>query len=330
MTIKKEILHFTVHPNIINIIRQAYWYEEGRKEWAMDCLRSLGGNMTFDTAYDLLEGKNGLTTNADGKTLSLTNKPDLKFQKELAKHKKFIEEKNKKIDMHDKRPFCNNDLSYEMDCKYKYHDGKCMYSRMAGYKTSQTSCGGGECYLERFSTIKENKIKNIQKLMGVDESTATGEKVAKKKGEKCFAKSCEFCSNKICIFALRNSWGCFQEDKKVKEKYTEFKLSMTSIGMQGEAGLNFVKCQAEKVFDFKFKEHHYTIKDSARNQGSCPHCDHQSIDDFWRPTDKAYIGHKYFGMKLNILGKKEKSYAVCFKCPKCNKHFFYHTNYKRI
>ncbi len=330
---KKQTLHFRVHPNILNIIRQGYWYED-RREWAIKCLRSLGGNMTLDMAHDLLDGKNGLTTDDGGETLTTTDKPDIEFQKELKQHKKFLEEQKKQKEEDAKRPFCNNSDRLEMNLHCKYFskdDGKCMYSKMAGY-TSPITMGhpGGECYLEKFGGQRDNKVEAISKLMNLEtENTSTGAKIAEKQGNKCLEENCKFSTSKVCSFGMRNNWGCYL-GSDVKEKFNTFKATSMSVGRQGMDGINFVKSEAQKMFNFVYKGHNYTIKDSARNQGQCPHCDYEAPNNFWKPDNKAFIGHKIFGKKLNILGKQEKAYAACFECPKCFKKFFYHTNYKRL
>ncbi len=324
-------LHFKVDPSIINIIRQGYWYED-RKDWAMKCLHSLGGNMTMDMAMDLLYGRNGLKIHSDGINLTLSDKPDVEFQKELKNRLEYLEEKKKKAEEEAQRPYCNNDKSMSIDCKYKSEmDGKCLYSRMSGYKTPIEEHKGGECYLDRLTGRQDSLRQLGTKLFNIPEPSPiyTLKHVAKKKGNKCIATDCEFNKDDKCLFGMRNNWGCFLIEKEVQEKFSEFKMQTMSIGIQGIEGKKYMDAQAQKIFNFKHKGHNYTLSESARNQGECPHCSEQApSDNFWKKGDKGYLGHKDFGKQLGILGKMENSYAVCFKCPKCNKHFFYHNNYK--
>lgn len=91
----KKVLHFKIHPNILNIIRNAYWFEEGRKNWAMDCLNSLDGEnkMSLDLAMKLLHGEAHFITNDNGKTLTAVFKNEPEFKKKVAE---FIEEQKRK------------------------------------------------------------------------------------------------------------------------------------------------------------------------------------------------------------------------------------------
>ena len=71
-----------------------------------------------------------------------------------------------------------------------------------------------------------------------------------------------------------------------------------------------------KKYDFIFKGHQFTLKDSARDQTRCPHCNERSSDgNLWKITDKSFIGKH----KLNDI-----EYALCFECPKCFEKFYYH------
>ena len=73
-----------------------------------------------------------------------------------------------------------------------------------------------------------------------------------------------------------------------------------------------------KSYHFIFKGHEYTVVDSARHQGRCPHCDNKAKDGFMYDAyeDKeAFIGY----YKVD-----EDNYILCFECPKCFEKFYYH------
>lgn len=93
-------LHFKIHPNILNIIRDAYWFEEGKDSWALKTLLSLDNSrkiMTLDYALKLLEGDAHFITKDGGKTLSIVFKDEKKFKKELARELKRKEEERKAL-----------------------------------------------------------------------------------------------------------------------------------------------------------------------------------------------------------------------------------------
>lgn len=91
----RKTLHFTVHPNILNIIRQAYWYED-RKEWAMKCMKAIGSEMTLKLADQLLGGDAHFITEDGGKTLTVVFENEKEFKKELQKHMKFKAKQKKR------------------------------------------------------------------------------------------------------------------------------------------------------------------------------------------------------------------------------------------
>ena len=71
-----------------------------------------------------------------------------------------------------------------------------------------------------------------------------------------------------------------------------------------------------KPYTFIFKGHEYVSTESARNQGECPHCGHRAKDKFFFTVkDEGYIGYKE---------TDEENCVVCFQCPVCLGHFFYH------
>ena len=70
-------------------------------------------------------------------------------------------------------------------------------------------------------------------------------------------------------------------------------------------------------YDFIFKGHHYTYKDSARNQLFCPHCGEAAPDGFfWSIGDKGYIGTR--------MPRNGDMAITCFECPNCFEKFFIH------
>ena len=70
-----------------------------------------------------------------------------------------------------------------------------------------------------------------------------------------------------------------------------------------------------EIFNFEYKEHQYTFKDSARNQSLCPHCGRSSENIMYSEKDKGFIGKAHL---------QDNMYAMCFECPECFKNFFYH------
>lgn len=87
---KTETLHFKVHPNILNIIRTAYWYEN-KERWAFNCLSCFKG-LDLDTANALLRGDAHFITKDDGNTLTAVFANEVKFKKEILEHKKHLKE----------------------------------------------------------------------------------------------------------------------------------------------------------------------------------------------------------------------------------------------
>lgn len=80
---------------------------------------------------------------------------------------------------------------------------------------------------------------------------------------------------------------------------------------------DLLKTFSNKQFNFVFKGHEYRFKDSARDQGRCPHCEQKAKESMWnKDKDKdSFIGTYHFG---------EQFYAECFECPSCHEKFFYH------
>ena len=148
---------------------------------------------------------------------------------------------------------------------------------------------------------------------------------------------CKFNSGNRCCFGLRNTYGCFLDNPELMDKRIDSDVKLRIAFILNSKGLrktgiipdevpqlghydkDFIEdITIKKVFDFVFNGHHYTIRDSARNQGECPHCGNQPIGDFWNEDDKeAFIGVK----KVS-----DKQFLWCFECPKCFKKFFYHNS----
>lgn len=76
---------------------------------------------------------------------------------------------------------------------------------------------------------------------------------------------------------------------------------------------------SSKTYEFEYKDHYYTERDRAGDQGECPHCSYRARnrERFFDPyKDKEmFIGCKKFG---------EQNYVYCFECPKCFNKFYYH------
>ncbi len=80
----KKVLHFRVDSSLYNkTVRDAYWFEEGRKPWALDVLRCLQG-ITFKQEHDFLMG-NAIFENS-GDSVQLIYKKDLIFKKILQEY----------------------------------------------------------------------------------------------------------------------------------------------------------------------------------------------------------------------------------------------------
>ena len=76
-----QILHFKVDASLYNdIVRTAYWFEEGRKKWALEVLRCLEG-ITFEQERSFLMGDCIFENSED--SVMLVNKEDKEFKKEL-------------------------------------------------------------------------------------------------------------------------------------------------------------------------------------------------------------------------------------------------------
>jgi len=133
---------------------------------------------------------------------------------------------------------------------------------------------------------------------------------------------CKFNMSNKCCFGLRNGYGCFFDNPKIMDEMlqTGMNMRLNALGSGVGHAVDLVDDMTiKKIFDFVFRGHHYTIKDSARNQSECPHCSYNSKGDIFKPdTDKkAFIGvHKI----------SDKQYIYCFECPKCFNKFFYHNS----
>lgn len=113
---KCKTLHFKVHPNILNIIRQAYWFEEGRKEWAMSCLDVCSsGQLTLELTNKLLEGDAYFITKDSGITLSVVREPDTKFKKELKEWRAWKAEEVKCVKKAIPEEDCDSEFVVELE-----------------------------------------------------------------------------------------------------------------------------------------------------------------------------------------------------------------------
>jgi hypothetical protein len=114
----KQILHFRIHPNILNTIRQAYWFEEDKQDWAMRCLHSLDADnkMTLDLAYKLLAGDAHFKTTDGGITLTPILKEDKKFKKDVKQYKEYQklkkqQEKEEALEQAEEEPSLNQRIA---------------------------------------------------------------------------------------------------------------------------------------------------------------------------------------------------------------------------
>jgi len=153
-----EKLHFTVDPSILNLPRQMYWYENKEKE-ALRFLHVLcSGGLNTQQCYDLFNGDAYFITKDGGVSLTLVEKKDLDWIKEVEERKRYLEKKAKEEEYNKSHPFCKYDS--EPECKYCAEDNRCLYSRYRGYKTTLTECEGGECYFDNYGE-KEQALSEL-------------------------------------------------------------------------------------------------------------------------------------------------------------------------
>ena len=170
---------------------------------------------------------------------------------------------------------------------------------------------------------------------------------AEKHLDKCGQaySSCKYQTGGKCCFSKRKEWGCFMDNPEKIDSQINFNMTVRKqefidsfCGNNRPSKLtqeiSGIKCKPlekhsfdlsneldKKVYDFIFKEHHYTINDSARNQSKCPHCDYDSRGSMWdRKEDKKdFIG-------INKIS--DNQFLYCFECPNCFGKFFYHSTRK--
>lgn len=93
---RSQYLHFSVEGKfIMDLARERYWFE-GHKEWALDVIGCLQG-MTVDQAMNVLKG-DAILSGIDSQTsrIEYTEVIDKKFKDRLAKHLKWVEDKEKR------------------------------------------------------------------------------------------------------------------------------------------------------------------------------------------------------------------------------------------
>jgi len=137
--------------------------------------------------------------------------------------------------------------------------------------------------------------------------------------DDCNDTDCKFCHSNKCMFGVRQQAGCYMEvDKEIMDQYLNglIKMRMAEEQLKFEGDIeasNILKDMRNKQYGFIYKGHEYTVADSARNQGLCPHCNLKAPDDeFWQITDEGYIG---FNKEIG---------THCFECPRCFDKFYYH------
>lgn len=91
-----KTLHFRVHPNIIEIPRHLFWYEN-KQRVALDFMDDLSsGKLTIKQTKKLLDGDAYFITKDDGKTLTLVNEVDKEWKKELQSYLAFKKREKEK------------------------------------------------------------------------------------------------------------------------------------------------------------------------------------------------------------------------------------------
>ena len=89
----KRILHFKVHPNIIDLPRSMFWYEDKQAK-ALDMVDAISsGALTINQTRNLLNGDAYFITEDNGKTLTLVEEEDKRWKKELTEHIEFLEKR---------------------------------------------------------------------------------------------------------------------------------------------------------------------------------------------------------------------------------------------
>ena len=159
----------------------------------------------------------------------------------------------------------------------------------------------------------------LEKMLLVNRMIKPVGKRAKKHLDDCEIVECKYCMENSCCFGLRCTGGCYMDlgddalDDLVNRKMM-FRAMENNVLVNGgnEDEIKLIKQIGNKSFNFIFKGHEYTYRDSARDQSRCPHCGNQTADGrCWKEKSAEYIG-----TTTDIF--------VCFECPKCFEKFFYH------
>ena len=115
---------------------------------------------------------------------------------------------------------------------------------------------------------------------------------------------------------MRNKFGCYldspvdhdvMQNEMIYINRAQMADRFDAIKKKVHAS-QLIKNIANRQFDFVFKGHHYTIRDSARDQGECPHCGKRSIGNMYEFIDDGFIGWKKIDKLQSVL---------CFECSNC-------------
>ena len=145
---------------------------------------------------------------------------------------------------------------------------------------------------------------------------------AKKHLDKCTEKECKYNTSNTCMYGLRNRLGCYLDSEMIHDIKQQELLILDREQMAMKYTLkehehDLIGKLTKKQYEFICCNHHFTIKDSARNQGECPHCGKRSITNFYEFTDEEFIGYKVIDKHQTVL---------CFECKGCFGKFFYHVD----
>jgi len=279
---KTTIMHFKVcGEGITRLIRDIYLYENKEKAWnIIGTMHGITINQSKAVFYGDAEFIND---KKDDSIVLLVYKENKEWKKTFDDHIKFLEEREKRS-----RFITENArllaIDYEDMTEIEAKDWIIRAEPLSKNSTRSIITIAKELILKNISaknTKKDNQREKVYDTLPISEET-------QKKADLDIAKK---------IF-ISNVSETDKEQKKVNEE--------------------LMKKFAGKLYSFDFKGVSYTFKDSARNQGQCPHCDNQASDGFfWKETDEGYIGYYDF---------KQGEVAVCFECPECFETFYYHYN----
>lgn len=275
---KTETLSFKVcGEGLTTLVRDIYLYEDQAKAW--NIMGTLHG-LSIDQATAVFEGRGKFITDPDDDSLlCFVDEVDEEWQREYAEHKAHLKDVAKEEEEDKEITLVAMDLQSTHD-ELSLEEAKDFVLRAKQNNKNSTR--------PLVKLAKELMVKTKMAELRKEEDAIGDDLLERmtKEANMTLAKS---------IFI--NNFAEKDPDKK-------------------KAGDELVKSLTNKQYSFIFKGKEYTYKDSARNQGRCPHCDEQAPDHhFWQTKDSAYVGMHSFGNGF---------FAACFECPACFEKFYYH------